>query len=74
MIDAIGDESELNHLREEKDARGYIACFHLDRYYSEVLGEAAPNFLGTSEYKAGQAFQLPQTMAEALRLAADQND
>lgn len=37
MIDAIGGESELNHLREEKDARGYTACFHLDRYHTEVL-------------------------------------
>lgn len=37
MTDAMGDDSKLNHLREEKDARGYTACFHLDRYYSEVL-------------------------------------
>ncbi|WP_299231678.1 Rha family transcriptional regulator [uncultured Halomonas sp.] len=37
MIDALGDEPDLGHLREEKDARGYTSCFHLDRYYSEVL-------------------------------------
>lgn len=37
MFDQLGDDANLSHLREEKDARGYTACFHLDRYHTEVL-------------------------------------
>ena len=76
-------------LIEEKDSRGYTNQFLLDRYHTEVLitgydvkrraavikrwfdlesGAATPAHQKTAQ------FQVPQTMAEALRLAADENE
>lgn len=38
MLDALqNDGSDLSHVREEKDARGYTAEFHLDRELTETL-------------------------------------
>lgn len=38
MLDALQDDgSDLSHVREEKDGRGYTAEFHLDRELTETL-------------------------------------
>ena len=31
MLDQLGDDSELSHVREERDARGYTALFLLPK-------------------------------------------
>lgn len=31
MLDQLGDGPNLDHVREEKDARGYTAAFHLPK-------------------------------------------
>ncbi len=33
----LGDGSDLSHVREDKDARGYTAMFHLDRELTDTL-------------------------------------
>lgn len=38
MLDALKDDgSDLSHVREEKDSRGYTSEFHLDRELTETL-------------------------------------
>lgn len=37
MMASLGNDSELSHLKEEKDARGYTACFHLNRDLTDCL-------------------------------------
>lgn len=37
MLDALKDDSILNHVREDKDARGYTAMFHLNRELTDTL-------------------------------------
>lgn len=38
MLDALQDDgSELSHVREDQDARGYTSAFHLDRELTETL-------------------------------------
>lgn len=37
MLDALGDDPVLGDVREDKDARGYTACFHLNRELTELL-------------------------------------
>lgn len=37
MLDALADDPELDHVREEKDARGYTAAFHLGRELTYTL-------------------------------------
>lgn len=79
MLDALQkDGADLRHVREEKDARGYTAMFHLDREltYTLLTGYSIPlrrNVVARwHELEAQQGPKLPTTMAEALRLAADQ--
>lgn len=78
MLDALGDDPVLGNVREDKDARGYTACFHLNRELTELLltGYSVPLRLKVirrlNELEAHQAPRVPQTLAEALRLAADQ--
>lgn len=78
MLDALGDDPVLGNVREDKDHRGYTACFHLDRELTELLltGYSVPLRLKVirrlNELEAQRAPRVPQTMAEALRLAADQ--
>lgn len=31
MLEALGDVADLRHVREEKDERGYTACFNLPK-------------------------------------------
>lgn len=44
LLEELGDGSTLSHVREEKDARGYTACFHLpkDLTITLVAGYSAP--------------------------------
>ncbi len=44
MLTDLGDDSKLNHVHEEKDARGYTKAYHLDRELTQTLitGYSAP--------------------------------
>jgi phage antirepressor YoqD-like protein len=73
------DGSDLSHeIREEVDGRGYVAVIHMTREMTELLltGYSVPLRLKVirrlNELEAQQAPRVPQTLAEALRLAADQ--
>jgi len=37
MLEQLGDDPELNHVREDKDGRGYTSCFHLPKSLSMTL-------------------------------------
>lgn len=80
MLDALKDDPVLDHVSEEKDGRGYTACFHLDRELTETLltGYSIPLrrrvIARLHELERQHAPRLPQNFAEALRLAADQAD
>ncbi len=37
MLDALKDAPDLGYVREDKDARGYTAMFHLDRELTDTL-------------------------------------
>lgn len=37
MLDSLGDDPELDHVREDKDARGYTVAFHLGRELTYTL-------------------------------------
>lgn len=77
MLDELQkDGPVLGHVREERDGRGYIASIHLDREltetlitgYSVVLRRRVIQRLHELEQ---QPQLIPQTLPEALRLAAD---
>ncbi len=78
MLDALGDGPDLGHVREDRDARGYTTGFHLDKELTETLvtGYSIPlrhkviKRLHELEQQ-NAAGALPQTLPEALRLAAD---
>ena len=78
MLDSLQDDPELEHVREDQDGRGYTTAFHLGREltytllagYSVVLRRRV--IARWQELEAQQAPKLPQTMAQALRLAAEQ--
>ena len=80
MLDELGnDGSDLSHVREDKDVRGYTAMFHLDRELTDTLLTGYSAILRRAvvarwrELEAAHAAPMvPQTMAQALRLAADQ--
>jgi phage antirepressor YoqD-like protein len=78
MLDSLGDDPVLDHVVTERDARGYAACVHLPRDLTMLLltGYSAPLRLRVirrmDELERQQSPRIPQTMAEALRLAADQ--
>lgn len=81
MIEQIGDDADLRHVVDVKDPRGYTAEFLLDRYHTEVLvtgydvkrrAAVIKRWFDLETGVAKPAFQVPQSMAEALRLAADQ--
>lgn len=79
MLDALADDPELDHVREEKDARGYTAAFHLGREltytllagYSIALRRRVVARWQELEAQQAPAFAIPKSMSEALRLAAD---
>ncbi|WP_304350505.1 phage antirepressor KilAC domain-containing protein [Comamonas testosteroni] len=78
MLDSLPDDPELEHVREDQDGRGYTTAFHLGREltytllagYNVVLRRRV--IARWQELEAQQAPKLPQTMAQALRLAAEQ--
>ena len=78
MLDSLDDDPELEHVREDQDGRGYTTAFHLGREltytllagYSVVLRRRV--IARWQELEAAQGPQLPKTMAQALRLAAEQ--
>lgn len=79
MLDALaGDGSDLSHVREDKDSRGYTQNFHLDRELTETLitGYSVPlrhrviRRLHELEGRTIGTIAVP-TLPEALRLAAD---
>lgn len=37
MLDELVDDPELDHVKEDKDARGYTACFHLPKSLTMTL-------------------------------------
>ena len=79
MLDALSEDGPvLDHVREDRDARGYTTNFHLDRELTETLitGYSIPlrhrviRRLHELEERAA-APAIPQTYSEALRVAAD---
>lgn len=78
MLDSLQDDPELEHVREDQDGRGYTTAFHLGREltytllagYNVVLRRRV--IARWQELEAQAAPAVPQTMAQALRLAADQ--
>lgn len=78
MLDSLQDDPELEHVREDQDGRGYTTAFHLGREltytllagYNVVLRRRV--IARWQQLEAQQAPKLPQTMAQALRLAAEQ--
>ncbi|GAO68648.1 phage antirepressor KilAC domain-containing protein [Comamonas sp. E6] len=78
MLDSLQDDPELEHVREDQDGRGYTTAFQLGREltytllagYNVVLRRRV--IARWQELEAQQAPKLPQTMAQALRLAAEQ--
>ena len=81
MLDALQkDGADLRHVREDKDARGYTAMFHLDRELTDTLltGYSIPLRRKVVarwhelEVQVSSGFQVPQTFAQALMLAAQQ--
>lgn len=82
-LGALKDDPDLDHPREDKDSRGYTVNFHLGRELTEILlvGYSIPlrvkviRRLHELEMEINhQSPALPQTFAEALRLAADQQE
>ncbi|MGP7732955.1 phage antirepressor KilAC domain-containing protein [Oceanimonas smirnovii] len=37
MLEQLGDDADLRHVVEVRDARGYTAEFKMDRYHTEIL-------------------------------------
>lgn len=78
MLDTLTDDPELDHVREDKDVRGYTSAFHLGREltYTLLSGYSLPLrrrvVARWHELEAQQLPAVPRTMAQALRLAADQ--
>lgn len=78
MLEALKDDPEMVHPLEDKDKRGYTAAFHLSRELTETLitGYSIPlrhkviRRLHELEQKVA-APAIPQSLPEALRLAAD---
>ena len=74
------DGADLRHLHEVKDGRDYTAEFRLDRVLTETLltgyrislRHRVVTRLGELESVSRQFVTVPQTLPEALRLAADQ--
>lgn len=81
MLEELSEDgSVLSHVHEEFDARGYTAAFHLPRREVEILltGYSIPlrakvidRLHELEEQAKGDAFRVPQSLPEALRLAAE---
>ena len=80
MLEQLGDDPELEHVQEDKDARGYTACFHLTKNLSMTLVagynvKLRKTIIDRWQHLEAQAAKplhlVPQSLPEALRLAAD---
>lgn len=80
MLNELKDGSELSHVKEEKDARGYTVAFHLNKELTLTLVAGYNVKLRLAiikrwqELEAVTAFTIPKTFGEALRLAAEQQE
>lgn len=80
MLDALGDDADLRHVRETKDGRGYTSEFSLAKDltltlvagYDVRLRKRIIDRWQSLEDAARGAVQVPTTLAGALRMAADQ--
>lgn len=83
MLDELAesDDPDLDHVCEEKDSRGYTTCFHLPKGltftlmagYSVKMRHTIIRRWQELEAQVATPFPaIPQTLAQALRLAADQ--
>lgn len=71
MLDALADDPELDHVREEKDARGYTAAFHLGREltYTLLAGYSiALRRRVVARWQELEAMQQPKPPAELSRM------
>lgn len=83
MIEQLGDDANLRHVSEVKDARGYTVYINLPRRECEILvtgydvkrrAAVIDRWMELESRTSHPVFHVPQTMSEALRLAADQAD
>ena len=84
MLDELKkDDPNLDHPQEDKDLRGFTTCFHLNRELTETLltGYSASARLKVirrwhelEEQALPAQITIPQSLSEALRLAADLAD
>ena len=79
LLDELAkDGPDLAHVREDKDARGYTSMFYLDRELTDTLLTGYSVVLRRKviarwhELEAGVPLRVPQTFAQALRIAAEQ--
>lgn len=79
MLDELAkDGPDLGHVREDKDLRGYTSMFYLDRELTDTLLTGYSVVLRRKviarwrELEAGVPLHIPQTYAQALRIAAEQ--
>lgn len=80
MIAHLGDEPNLVHVVETKDARGYTERFDLPKdltitlvsgYNVQMRYAITKRWMELEEQAKGAAFRVPQSLPEALRLAAE---
>ncbi|WXL23940.1 phage antirepressor KilAC domain-containing protein [Ectopseudomonas mendocina] len=80
MLEALKDDPDLDHVEETKDARGYTSYFKLPKSLTLTLVSGYSVSVRYAiikrwmELEDQQAPQVPQTLSQALRLAADQAD
>jgi phage antirepressor YoqD-like protein len=83
MLDELAgsDDPDLDHVREDKDARGYTTCFHLPKGLTITLMTGYSVKMRHAVVKRWQELEaillgpvVPQSLSAALRLAADQAD
>ena len=78
---AESDDPDLDHVCEDMDSRGYTTCFHLPKsltltlmagYSVKMRHTIIRRWQELEAQAAAPAPIIPQTLAQALRLAADQ--
>lgn len=82
MLCQLKDDPDLYHLKESKDSRGYVQEYFLPKSltitvvmgYSIPLRKRVIDRWQELESKVANAFKVPSTLSEALRLAADQQE
>ncbi len=80
MMEQLGDSTDLWNVREDKDARGYTACFHLPKdltitlvsgYNVKMRYAITKRWMELEAEVEQPTFRVPQSLPEALRLAAE---